>query len=77
MIADIDGVRRATLSTVLSQVRYGGAAACGLASGFGLPAAVLPCILRGISLFGIGSVHPPVGAGARQDLVGRSLWRAV
>lgn len=61
--AAIDSVGGATLSTVLSQVRYGGAvAACGLASGFELPTTVLPFILRGVTLLGIDSVYAPVEA---------------
>ena len=35
------------------------AAACGLAQGMDFPATVAPFILRGITLFGIDSVHAP------------------
>lgn len=61
--AAVDCVGGATLSTVLSRLQYGGvAAACGLAGGFGLPATVMPFILRGVTLAGIDSVYAPVEA---------------
>lgn len=50
-----------TLANVLSQIRYGGAAAiCGLADSMNLPASVAPFILRGISMYGIDSVMAPI-----------------
>lgn len=46
-----------TLANVLSQLKYGGAAAiCGLAESMNLPTTVAPFILRGISMYGIDSV---------------------
>lgn len=49
-----------TLANVLSQIRYGGAAAiCGLAESMSLPTSVAPFILRGISMYGIDSVMLP------------------
>lgn len=56
----VDTVGSQTLSTVLSQIRYGGAvAACGLAGGSDLRGTVLPFILRNVSLLGIDSVLCP------------------
>ena len=50
-----------TLANVLSQLRYGGAAAiCGLAESMNLPTTVAPFILRGISMYGIDSVMAPI-----------------
>ena len=58
--AAVDSVGSTTLANALAQTRYGGAvAACGLAGGMDLPATVAPFILRGVSLFGIESVHCP------------------
>jgi acrylyl-CoA reductase (NADPH) len=58
--AGIDSVGSHTLANVLAQTKYGGAiAACGLAQGMDLPAAVAPFILRGVSLLGIDSVMCP------------------
>jgi acrylyl-CoA reductase (NADPH) len=46
-----------TLANVISQMRYGGAAAvCGLADSMSLPTSVAPFILRGVTLYGIDSV---------------------
>ena len=56
----IDCVGGTTLANVLAQMRYGASvAACGLAGGNGLPATVLPFILRGVRLLGIDSVMAP------------------
>ncbi len=56
----IDAVGGQTLANVLAQVKYGGTvAACGNASGFDLPATVMPFILRGVTLVGIDSVYRP------------------
>jgi len=50
-----------TLANVLSQLKYGGAAAiCGLAESMNLPTTVAPFILRGISMYGIDSVNAPI-----------------
>lgn len=59
--AAVDAVGGSTLVNVLSQLRYGGAAAaCGLAESPGLPnATVLPHILRGVALLGVDSVMVP------------------
>jgi len=48
------------LARVLGQLKYGGsAAAVGLAGGTGLPASVIPFLLRGVNLLGIDSVMQP------------------
>ncbi len=50
-----------TLANLLSQMRYGGAAAiCGLAESMNLPTTVAPFILRGITMYGIDSVNAPI-----------------
>ena len=50
-----------TLANVLSQLKYGGAAAiCGLAESMNLPTTVAPFILRGISMYGIDTVMAPI-----------------
>ena len=59
--AAIDVAGGNTLANVLSQIKYGGAAAiCGLAESMSLPGSVAPFILRGISLYGIDSVMAPI-----------------
>ncbi|MFK8030653.1 MAG: MDR family oxidoreductase [Gammaproteobacteria bacterium] len=56
----IDAVGGPMLARVLGQIKYGGSvAAVGLAGGAGLPATVLPFILRGVNLLGIDSVMQP------------------
>ncbi|MEY8098621.1 acryloyl-CoA reductase [Falsihalocynthiibacter sp. S25ZX9] len=56
----IDAVGGAMLARVLGQISYGGSvAAIGLAGGAGLPATVIPFLLRGINLLGIDSVMQP------------------
>ncbi|SKB06207.1 MDR family oxidoreductase [Aeromicrobium choanae] len=56
--AAVDSVGGTTLANVLSQISYGGSvAACGLAGGHGLPATVMPFILRNVALLGVDSVH--------------------
>jgi acrylyl-CoA reductase (NADPH) len=56
----IDAVGGAMLARVLGQMKYGSSvAAVGLAGGAGLPATVLPFILRGVNLLGIDSVMRP------------------
>ena len=56
----IDSVGGAMLARVLGQMKYGASvAAVGLAGGAGLPASVIPFILRGVNLLGIDSVSVP------------------
>lgn len=56
----IDAVGGAMLARVLGQMKYGGSvAAVGLAGGAGLPASVIPFLLRGVNLLGIDSVMCP------------------
>jgi len=56
----VDAVGGAMLARVLGQLKYGGcAAAVGLAGGAGLPATVVPFLLRGVNLLGIDSVMQP------------------
>lgn len=66
-----------TLANVLAQTCRGGAvAACGLAEGPGLPATVMPHILRGVALLGIDSVMAPRDRRlAAWDLLDRHLGR--
>ena len=57
----VDAVGGAMLARVLGQLKYGAsAAAVGLAGGAGLPASVVPFLLRGINLLGIDSVMQPI-----------------
>ncbi|MFT4784877.1 MAG: acrylyl-CoA reductase (NADPH) [Paracoccaceae bacterium] len=56
----VDAVGGAMLARVLGQMQYGGSvAAVGLAGGAGLPATVIPFLLRGVNLLGIDSVMQP------------------
>lgn len=56
----VDAVGGAMLARVLGQLKYGAsAAAVGLAGGAGLPASVVPFLLRGVNLLGIDSVMKP------------------
>ncbi len=56
----IDAVGGAMLARILGQMKYGGSvAAVGLAGGAGLPASVIPFLLRGVNLLGIESVMRP------------------
>ena len=56
----IDAVGGEMLARVLGQLKYGGSvAAVGLAGGTGLPATVIPFLLRGVNLLGIDSVMQP------------------
>jgi len=71
----VDAVGGAMLARVLGQMKYrASVAAVGLAGGAGLPASVIPFLLRGVNLLGIDSVLCPmpqrVAAWARiaQDL---------
>ena len=59
----IDAVGGAMLARTLGQIAYGGSvAAVGLAGGAGLPATVIPFLLRGVNLLGIDSVMQPLAA---------------
>jgi acrylyl-CoA reductase (NADPH) len=56
----VDAVGGDMLARVLGQMMYGGSvAAVGLAGGAGLPATVIPFLLRGVNLLGIDSVMQP------------------
>ena len=56
----IDAVGGPMLARVLGQLKYGASvAAVGLAGGSGLPATVIPFLLRGINILGIDSVLCP------------------
>ena len=56
----VDAVGGAMLARVLGQMQYGASvAAVGLAGGAGLPATVIPFLLRGVNLLGIDSVLQP------------------
>ncbi|MEQ9259126.1 MAG: acryloyl-CoA reductase [Roseovarius sp.] len=56
----VDAVGGAMLARVLGQMKYGcSVAAVGLAGGAGLPATVVPFLLRGVNLLGIDSVMQP------------------
>lgn len=56
----IDAVGGAMLARVLGQMKYGASvSAIGLAGGAGLPATVIPFLLRGVNLLGIDSVMQP------------------
>ncbi|WP_298835741.1 acryloyl-CoA reductase [uncultured Roseobacter sp.] len=56
----VDAVGGAMLARVLGQMKYGASvSAVGLAGGAGLPATVIPFLLRGVNLLGIDSVMQP------------------
>lgn len=56
----VDAVGGAMLARVLGQMKYGASvAAVGLTGGAGLPATVIPFLLRGVNLLGIDSVMQP------------------
>lgn len=56
----VDAVGGDMLARVLGQMKYGcSVAAVGLAGGAGLPATVIPFLLRGVNLLGIDSVMRP------------------
>ncbi len=56
----VDAVGGPMLARVLGQMQYGASvAAVGLAGGAGLPATVIPFLLRGVNLLGIDSVMRP------------------
>jgi acrylyl-CoA reductase (NADPH) len=57
----VDAVGGAMLARVLGQMQYGASvAAVGLAGGAGLPATVIPFLVRGVNLLGIDSVMQPL-----------------
>jgi acrylyl-CoA reductase (NADPH) len=65
----VDSVGSHTLANACAQTRYGGVvAACGLAQGMDLPAAVAPFILRGVALLGIECVKAPKAPRLAKDL---------
>lgn len=56
----IDAVGGEMLARILGQMKYGASvASVGLAGGAGLPATVIPFLLRGVNLLGIDSVMQP------------------
>lgn len=56
----VDAVGGDMLARVLGQMKYGGSvSAVGLAGGAGLPATVIPFLLRGVNLLGVDSVMQP------------------
>ncbi len=56
----VDAVGGSMLARVLGQMSYGASvSAVGLAGGAGLPATVIPFLLRGVNLLGIDSVMQP------------------
>jgi acrylyl-CoA reductase (NADPH) len=71
----VDAVGGAMLARVLGQLKYGAsAAAVGLAGGAGLPASVVPFLLRGVNLLGIDSVMRPHADRVRAwDRIARDL----
>ncbi len=71
----VDAVGGAMLARVLGQMKYGASvAAVGLAGGAGLPATVIPFLLRGVNLLGIDSVMQPYAARLRAwDRIARDL----
>lgn len=79
----VDSVGGQVLATILAQTRYGGTvAACGLAGGAGLPATVMPFILRSVTLAGVDSVMAPQTKRLRAwkrlaELVDRDLLRSI
>lgn len=57
----VDAVGGEMLARVLGQMKYGASvSAVGLAGGAGLPASVVPFLLRGVNLLGIDSVMQPI-----------------
>ena len=62
----VDAVGGEMLARVLGQMKYGASvSAVGLAGGAGLPATVIPFLLRGVNLLGIDSVRQPFEARQR------------
>jgi len=71
----VDAVGGPMLARVLGQMKYGASvAAVGLAGGAGLPATVIPFLLRGVNLLGIDSVMRPMPDRLRAwDRIARDL----
>ena len=71
----VDAVGGAMLARVLGQMKYGASvSAVGLAGGAGLPATVIPFLLRGVNLLGIDSVMQPYDNRVRAwDRIARDL----
>ena len=71
----VDAVGGAMLARVLGQMKYNASvAAVGLAGGSGLPASVIPFLLRGVNLLGIDSVLRPYADRVRAwDRIARDL----
>jgi len=62
----VDAVGGEMLARLLGQMKYGASvAAVGLAGGAGLPATVIPFLLRGVNLLGIDSVLQPYDSRVR------------
>lgn len=71
----VDAVGGDMLARVLGQMNYGASvAAVGLAGGAGLPATVIPFLLRGVNLLGIDSVMQPYANRVRAwDMIAKDL----
>ena len=71
----VDAVGGPMLARVLGQMKYGASvSAVGLAGGAGLPATVIPFLLRGVNLLGIDSVMQPYDNRVRAwDRIARDL----
>jgi acrylyl-CoA reductase (NADPH) len=69
--AVVDCVGDKTLATAIAQTQHEGIVApCGLAGGFGLPATVMPLILRGVTVRGVESIMTSM---ARRERAWESL----
>ncbi|MGR8949070.1 MAG: MDR family oxidoreductase [Gammaproteobacteria bacterium] len=67
----VDCVGDKTLATAIAQTKHEGIVApCGLAGGFGLPATVMPLILRGVTVRGVESIMTSM---ARRERAWESL----
>lgn len=71
----VDAVGGDMLARVLGQMKYGASvSAVGLAGGAGLPATVIPFLLRGVNLLGIDSVMQPYNNRVRAwDIIAKDL----
>lgn len=71
----VDAVGGDMLARVLGQMKYGASvSAVGLAGGAGLPATVIPFLLRGVNLLGIDSVMQPYANRVRAwDIIAKDL----
>ncbi|MEM7468725.1 MAG: MDR family oxidoreductase [Pseudomonadota bacterium] len=73
--AVVDCVGDKTLATAIAQTKHEGIVApCGLAGGFGLPATVMPLILRGVTVRGVESIMTSM---ARRERAWQSLANLV